>query len=169
MRKVLRRLKEHGVKLNPTKCKLFFKEVSYLGRIISENGYKMDPKNVEPVLALKDLRPRNASEVRRLVGLLSVYRRFVPHFAKQAKPLYDLLKQEGGGQVSKTKPVVWNEEHQKSTERLIEVITSFPVMAYPEFDKPFLLHTDASYDGLGAVLYQQQEEWHPRKQQERPI
>ena len=158
VRKVLRRLKEHGVKLNPTKCKLFFKEVSYLGRIISENGYKMDPKNVEPVLALKDLRPRNASEVRRLVGLLSVYRRFVPHFAKQAKPLYDLLKQEGGGQVSKTKPVVWNEDHQKSTERLIEVITSFPVMAYPEFDKPFLLHTNASYEGLGAVLYQQQEE-----------
>ena len=118
----------------------------------------MDPKNVEPVLALKDLRPKNASEVRRLVGLLSVYRRFVPHFAKQAKPLYDLLKQEGGGQISKTKPVDWNDEHQKATENLIDAITSFPVMAYPEFDKPFVLHTDASYDGLGAVLYQQQDE-----------
>ena len=158
VRKVLHRLKEHGVKLNPKKCKLFCKEVSYLGRIISENGYKMDPKNVEPVLALKDLRPKNASEVRRLVGLLSVYRRFVPHFAKQAKPLYDLLKQEGGGQISKTKPVDWNDGHQKATENLIDAITSFPVMAYPEFDKPFLLHTDASYDGLGAVLYQQQDE-----------
>ena len=158
VRKVLRRLKEHGVKLNPNKCKLFCKEVSYLGRIISEEGYKMDPKNIEPVLALKDLRPKNATEVRRLVGLLSVYRRFVPHFAKEAKPLYDLLKQEGGGQISKTKPVDWTAEHQQATEKLIDVITSFPVMAYPEFDKPFILHTDASYDGLGAVLYQQQDE-----------
>ena len=155
---VLRQLKEHGVKLNPIKCKLFCKEVSFLGRIISEDGYKMDPKNVKPVLALKDLRPKNASEVRRLVGLLSVYRRFVPHFAKVAQPLYDLLKQKGGGQVSKTKLVNWTEEHQKTTEKLIDIITSFRVMAYPDFEKPFVLHTDASYDGLGAVLYQQQED-----------
>ena len=158
VRKVLRRLGEHGVKLNPKKCKLFCNEVSYLGRIISEEGYRMDPKNVEPVLALKKLRPKNVTEVRRLVGLLSVYRRFVPHFARRAKCLYDLLKQEGGGQVSKTRLVEWTEEHQKITEELIDIITSFKVMAYPEFDKPFILHTDASYDGLGAVLYQEQGE-----------
>ena len=109
-------------------------------------------------MALKDLKPKNASEVRRLVGLLSVYRRFVPHFAKEAKPLYDLLKQKSGGQVSKTKAVQWTEQHQLVTEKLIDIITSFPVMAYPQFDRPFLLHTDASYEGLGAVLYQEQED-----------
>ena len=67
-RTVLRRLRSHGVKLNPKKCKLFFNEVSYLGRVISKDGYKMDPKNVEPVLALKDLKPSKLEEVRRLVG-----------------------------------------------------------------------------------------------------
>ena len=56
----------------------------------------MDPKNVEPVLALKELRPKNLGQVRRLVGLLSVYRRFVPNFARLAKPLYSLLKVEVG-------------------------------------------------------------------------
>ena len=156
VRQVLRRLNEHGVKLNPKKCKLFCKEVSYLGRIISEEGYRMDPKNIEPVLALKTLKPRNASDVRRLVGLLSVYRRFIPHFAKEAKPLYDLLKQKGGGQISKTQKIAWTDVHQQATDKLIDVITSFTVMSYPDFDQPFVLHTDASYDGLGAVLYQKQ-------------
>ena len=118
----------------------------------------MDPKNIEPVLALKTLKPRNASDIRRLVGLLSVYRRFVPHFAKEAKPLYDLLKQKGGGQISKTQQIVWTDEHQHVTDKLIDIITAFPVMAYPKFDQPFVLHTDASYDGLGAVLYQNQDD-----------
>ena len=119
----------------------------------------MDPKNVEPVLALKDLKPTKLGEVRRLVGLLSVYRRFVPNFARIAKPLYDLLKVKDNPAAknhakSSKAVVVWNEEHQQATEQLIDVITSFKVMAYPDFERPFVLHTDASYDGLGAVLYQ---------------
>ena len=76
VRTVLRRLRKHGVKLNPIKCKLFANEVSYLGRIITQDGYKMDPKNIGAVVALKELKPKTITEVRRLVGLLSVYRRF---------------------------------------------------------------------------------------------
>ena len=159
LRVVLRRLRSCGVKLNPHKCKLFFKEVSYLGRVISKEGYKMDPKNVEPVLALKELRPKNLGEVRKLVGLLSVYRRFVPNFARLAKPLYSLLKVEVGdgstkGHGKSSTRVEWKEEHQQVTESLIDIITSFKVMSYPDYNKPFVLHADASYDGLVAVLYQ---------------
>jgi hypothetical protein len=55
---------------------------------------------------------------------------------------------------------VWGEVHQTVTEKLIDAITCFPVMAYPDFTKPFVLHTDASYDGLGAVLYQKQDNEH---------
>ena len=163
VRTVLRRLRKHGVKLNPHKCKLFASEVSYLGRIISKDGYKMDPKNTEAVTALKTLRPKNITEVRRLVGLLSVYRRFIPHFSREAKPLYDLLKQtkeEKSARGGKSKAVEWGEIHQSVTEKLIDAVTCFPVMAYPDFTKPFVLHTDASYDGLGAVLYQEQEGEH---------
>ena len=78
VRKVLRRLREHGVKLNPKKCKLFFNEVEYLGHVISKDGYRMDPKNSECVVALKMLKPKNVGEVRKLVGLLSVCCCFVP-------------------------------------------------------------------------------------------
>ena len=158
-RTVLQRLRSHGVKLNPKKCRLFFNEVSYLGRVISKDGYRMDPKNVEAVVALKELKPKTLGEVRRLVGLLSVYRRFVQNFSRVAKPLYELLKVTGNssskkvGKSSKA-AVEWNDKHQEATEALIDVITSFKVMAYPEFERPFTLHTDASYDGLGAVLYQ---------------
>ena len=159
-RKVLQRLRSHGVKLNPKKCKLFFNEVSYLGRVISKEGYKMDPKNVEPVVALKELKTKNLGEVRKLVGLLSVYRRFVPNFARVAKPLYGLLKVKTGVGVGNkncaksSTSVEWRDEHQEATESLIDIITSFKVMSYPDFDRPFILNTDASYDGLGAVLYQ---------------
>ena len=123
----------------------------------------MDPKNVEPVRALKELKPKNLGEVRKLVGLLSVYRRFVPNFARLAKPLYSLLKVEVGegsakGHGKSSTRVEWKEEHQQATENLIDIITSFKVMSYPDFEKPFILHTDASYDGLGAVLYQRSDE-----------
>ena len=161
-RTVLRRLRSRGAKLNPKKCKLFFTEVSYLGRVVSKDGYKMDPANVEPVLALKELKPKNIKEVRRLVGLLSVYRRFVPNFSRIAKPLYDVLKgvQESGkkGHAKSSCPVEWGSLQQQATEGLIDIITSFQVMSYPDFEKPFVLHTDASYDGLGSVLYQKSEE-----------
>ena len=162
-RKVLQRLRSHGVKLHSKKCMLFFSEVSYLGRVISKDGYKMDPKNVEAVVALKELKPKTLGEVRRLVGLLSVYRRFVPNFSRVAKPLYELLKVTGNnsskkvGKSSKA-AIDWEQRHQDATEALIDVITSFKVMAYPDFERPFTLHTDASYDGLGAVLYQHSKE-----------
>ena len=91
LRKVLSRLKEHGVKLKPKKCKLFKQEVTFLGRIVSKQGYKLDPSNIEPVLNLKKTSPRTVGDVRKLIGLLSYYRRYIRDFSRVAKPLYDLL------------------------------------------------------------------------------
>ena len=73
-----------------------------------------------------------------------------------AKPIYDLLKGNDAKvkQVRSAKAIQWTSEHQEVAEKLIDVVTSFKVMAYPDFEKTFVLHTDASYDGLGAVLYQ---------------
>ena len=67
----------------------------------------------------------------------------------------DLLKTDKSSkqQLSKRR-IEWNDTHQEVNEKLIDVITSFKVMAYPDFSEPFILHTDASYDGLGSVLYQ---------------
>lgn len=173
LRKVLRRLREHGVKLKPKKCTLFKQEVSFLGRLVSQNGYCMDPKATSHLQAWKHTKPSTIGDVRKLMGLLGVYRRQIKNFAQKAKPIYDLLKErdsqvdpEGSrthkpvpkkGQPSSRTPVQWTLEHQIVLENLIDQISSPPVLAYPDYNSPFIVHTDASQEGLGAVLYQEQE------------
>ena len=173
-RRVLRRLREHGVKLKPRKCKLFKREVTFLGRVVSEEGYTLDPSSIKPVLALKDSPPKTVNEVRKLMGFLNYYCRYVKNFSRIAKPIYDLVRmtsqpsQEAqqdrtkkgcstNGQLPSRHPVDWTDIHQSALETLIDFITSAPVMAYPDFQKPFVLHTDTSKDGLGFVLYQYQD------------
>ena len=91
LQQVLQRLKEHGVKLKPKKCELFKREVTFLGRIISANAYQMGPKATEAVTKLKGVRTKTIGEVRKIMGLLGVYRRSIANFSKIAKPQYDLL------------------------------------------------------------------------------
>ena len=73
LRKVLTYLQEHGVKLKLKKCNLFKQEVTFLGRIVSADGYKLDPANTEPGQNLKNTTPQTVGDVRKLVGLLSYY------------------------------------------------------------------------------------------------
>ena len=105
IRQVLRRLKSRGVKLKPSKCRLFEKEVVFLGRIVSEQGYRMDPKGTDAIKQLKDVPPRTVGEVRKLVGLLGVYRRQIPNFSKIAKPIYDLLNDSDKTKTRRLKPI----------------------------------------------------------------
>ncbi|CAB3993128.1 Retrovirus-related Pol poly from transposon [Paramuricea clavata] len=173
LQEVLQRLKSHGVKLKPKKCNLFKNEVSFLGRIVSGNGYQMDPKATEAVEKLKGVIPKTVGEVRKIMGLLGVYRRSIENFSKIAKPLYDLLNRDtsppkmstasrnnhnkyGNNQLPSKSLIQWKPEHSSALEILVERITSPPIPAYPQYNDPFLVHTDASQDGLGAVLYQRQ-------------
>ena len=163
LKTVFRRLCEHGVKLKPRKCKLFQKEVRFLGRIVSEEGYRMDTDGIRAVTELKNKRPKTVGEVRQITGILSYYRRYIPNFARIAKPMYDLItatetkhNSKKKGQLPSKTPVRWMVQHQNSLEKLIDYLTSPPIMAYPDFSKPFIVHTDASNEGLGAVLYQRQ-------------
>lgn len=66
-------------------------EVCYVGRVISAEGYKMNPKDLEAVKALKHKMPTTVQEVRKLMGFLSYYRPYIPDFSRTAKPLYKLL------------------------------------------------------------------------------
>lgn len=171
LQKVLQALQRHGVKLKPAKCELFRKEVRYVGRLVSADGVKVDPKDIEAVQALKHKRPQTVGEVRQLLGFLSYYRTYVQDFSSIAKTLYDLLQVKSDTpqskptrgrakypQQSSRAPVQWNEEHQKILEQLTDMLTQPPVLAYPDFIRPFILHTDASQKGLGAVLYQKQDD-----------
>ena len=176
VRTVLRRLGEHGVKLKPSKCHMFQKEVRYLGRVVSEEGHKMDPNNIDALVALKSTRPKTVGDVRKIVGLLGYYRGYVQDFSRIVKPIYDLLKSKeatdtssnhkvrAGGkkglsktQPSSSNPIEWERKHEEILVHVIDCLMSPPVMAYRNYECPFIVHTDASKEGLGAVLYQKQD------------
>ena len=91
LRKVLHRLQDNGVKLKLRKCKLFRKEVSFLGRVVSADGYKLDPLSIAPVLNFAKNPPKMVGEVRQMTGLLGYYRKYIKDFFHIAKPIYDLL------------------------------------------------------------------------------
>ena len=156
IRLVLQRLKKYGTKIKASKCQLFKREISYLGRVISANGYTIDPKNVDAVLGKLKKKPNNITELRSLLGLVGYFRRAIPNFSQIAKPLYDILKNSDLTSRSK-QPINWTEEHQSSLDNLLIHVTSPPILAFPDFQLPFILHTDASAKGLGLALYQIQE------------
>ena len=166
IRSVLQKFREKGLKLNIKKCHLFQKEVNYLGRIVSRDGYRMDQKNIDAVKDLKNRNYENVGQIRQLLGLLGFHRRHIQDFATISKPLTDLLveteehKQDdkNKGPVKSKQKIKWEEKHQQALTKLINLVTNPPILAYPDMEKPFFVHTDASGQGLGAILYQKQED-----------
>lgn len=86
LRTVLRQLRKHGVKLKPSKCSLFPREVCFLGRIVNHSGHTIDPRNTVVVTKLRDCNPKTVGDVRKLTGLLSI-----KQFSRIAKPLWKLV------------------------------------------------------------------------------
>lgn len=170
LRKVLQRYQEHGVKLSPRKCEVLKRKVRFLGRLVSGEGYTMDPAEVAPVQALKEKVPATVGELRRIMGFLSYYRMYIPNFSRIAQPLYQLLsappdqkKKEKvtttarrKGNLPPNTPIKWTETHQDTLNMLLDRLIQPPILGYPDMTEPFVLHTDASQEGLGAVLYQRQ-------------
>ena len=163
LRQVFQRLRSKGVKLRVDKCFFVQKEVRYLGRLVSEKGYRPDPEDIRALEKFREP-PSNVGEVRSMLGFLSYYRGHVSNFAKKLKPVYDLVKwKEPAGSHTKVsydkkRSILWSPELQGIVDDVIDTLNSPPVMAYPDFDLPFILNCDASGYGLGAVLYQRQNE-----------
>ena len=102
------------------------------------------------------LKPETVTQVRSFTGFTNYYRRFIKGYAKIARPLHELTS--GGNSKKKNSKVNWTERCQKSFDALKEICSESPVLAYAGYTKPFVLHTDASTTGLGAILYQKQED-----------
>ena len=156
--KMLERIIERGLKLNPRKCKFFQSSVKFLGRVVDGNGYRMDDSSIEAVVALKSMIPQNVGDIRHVLGLLGYHRRHIQDFSRRAKPISDLLLETRSEKSSKKQKVVWSDACKSALESLITDISAPPILSYPDFDKEFILHTDASGYGLGAILYQKQDE-----------
>ncbi len=161
---VFSRLAEHNLKLKPSKCEFFKTSVSYLGHIVSEEGIGTDPEKISAVESWPA--PTNVKELRQYLGFVGYYRRFIKDFAKLVQPLNNLLQGhvcEKSNSKSKKKkrvthaPWSWGEKEQSAFETVKAALMKPPVLAFANYNEPFILHTDASGFGLGAILYQKQE------------
>lgn len=153
---LFRKLEKAGLLLKPSKCKLFRSSVKYLGHVISEDGIATDPEKTKAVQELPI--PTNVHELRSTIGFLSYYRRFVKDFAQVAKPLHDLLKgHENKKNANKKTPIEMTPEATAALNMLKERLVSPPILGYADYTLPFEVHIDASGSGLGAVLYQTQD------------
>ena len=152
MRVVFDRFWEHGLKLKPSKCEVFKTEINYLAHHVSKRGVLPSQKNLE---AIAQCPPPDAyTKVKSFVGLVGHYRHFIKGFANIATPLYDLTS--GENKDKKSEHLDLPQEAWEAFDRLKAACLQAPILAFPDFDKPFLLEMDASGKGLGAVLSQKQ-------------
>ena len=157
---IFAKFREAGMKLSPKKCHFCRSQVRYVGHIVSEAGIQTDPEKTAKITHWKA--PHDVDSLRSYIGFCSFYRRYVPNFAKVAKPLNELLvgivnlpKRRGRKAAQQGTKWKWDKEQQEAFDKLKTLLTSPPILCYPDFDKPYELHVDASGDGLGAVLYQE--------------
>lgn len=150
----LQRIQKAGLTLKPAKCKMAFHSCEYLGHQVGGGLVRPGLAKVE---AIRDfIVPRKKKDVRSFLGLASYYRKYVPGFSTIAAPLSDLTQQ------SEPDRVIWSKTAQEAFETLKDALTSSPVLHGADYDRPFVLQTDASNVGIGAVLNQQWgEEDHP--------
>ena len=159
MRVVFNHLREHGLKLKPSKCDVFKSEINYLVHHVSKKGVCSSKKNLESIAQCLPL--DTYTKVKSFVDLVGHYRHFIKGFAKIAAPLHDLTS--GDNKDKKSEHVNLSPEAQEAFECLKAACLQAPILAFPDFNKPFLLETDASRRGLRAVLSQKQADgrYHP--------
>jgi hypothetical protein len=151
---VFKRIRDAGMKIKPPKCSFGKLGIDYLGFIITRDGVACDPSNTVKVLRFR--RPQDLKDVRAFLGLTSYYRKFIRGYAAIAKPLYNLLRLDAEWK--------WDDPEQTAFDQLKKALTCPPVLAFPDFEKPFILATDASLHGVGAILKQKD-----RNNQERVV
>ncbi len=143
-------LEKANLKLKLSKCRFLEKLVNYLGHVISAQGIAPDPAKIESIATYK--KPETVVGLQSFLGLASYYRRFIKSFSTIAHPLLVQSKGKPSDKIS------WGEEEDKAFETIRKCLISPPILAYPDFSKEFLLFTDASDYGIGAVLSQVQNE-----------
>jgi hypothetical protein len=141
---VLQRLRDRHLYAKFSKCEFWLDTIKFLGHTISSDGISVDPSKVQEVMDRKP--PTSVHQIRSFLGLASYYRRFIPDFSRIAKPMTKRLKK--GVKFS------WDQKCEDAFHTLRAHLTTAPVLAQPNFSKPFDIYCDASGIGLGCVLMQ---------------
>ena len=154
---VFQKLCAAGLKLKPSKCFFFKEEIEYLGHVVSGKGISTNPKKIEAVS--KWPTPRTVYDVRSFLGFVGYYRRFIKNFSRINKPVREVITglENQSKRAAKKTYIEWTDAADVAFENLKTMCVSTPILAYPNYQLPFTLHTDSSTDGLGAVLYQKQD------------
>ena len=152
LRRVLQRLREANLTAKPKKCQFGMAECAYLGHIIG--GGKVRPERAKCVAIQEFTIPRTKKGVRSFLGLSGYYRKFIPDYASVATPLTDLTRKNQPNDVTS----VWTSECDHSFRTLQQRLCSEPALRNPDFDREFVLQTDASDRCIGAVLSQLDQE-----------
>ena len=148
LEEVFTRLREAGLKAKPTKCAIAMDHCSYLGHIVGGGKTQMEEAKIA---ALKDYK-RPVRDVRAFLGLAGYYRRFVPGFAQLTARISDLTQKEEPPKVN------WTAQHEEDFQKLKALMCNKPILHCPDESREFLLQSDASERGIGAVLSQMTEE-----------
>ena len=143
---VFDRLIEAGLKLKPSKCHLFQKSVKFLGHMVSASGISPIEDKIQAIVQFPV--PKDIDGLKRFLGMSGYYRDFIAGYADLVKPLTDLTR--------KDRIFEWSTSCQKVFSTVKDKLMSAPILAFPDYECKFILTTDASNVGLGAVLSQYQ-------------
>lgn len=146
--KIFKLLIQANLKLKADKCTFGAEEVTFLGHILSANGIRQDPEKLKAITCLPP--PANVNELYRILGMLGYYRRFVPNYSMLSAPLNNLLK--------KNVPYVWTQTHDLALSNLINALRDNATLKYFRYGRPTVLKTDASKEGVGAILQQRDDD-----------
>ncbi|KAK0401167.1 hypothetical protein QR680_015624 [Steinernema hermaphroditum] len=144
LERVFERFRTFKLKLSPKKCHFAQKSIDFLGHTISGSGYTPSINNVKAIINFP--RPKNAKETKRILGMFSFFRRFVPGHAQIVEPLTRLTAERVKFE--------WTEEQEKAFQKIKEVLTSAPVLRFPREDAQYYIFVDASTVARGALLAQ---------------
>lgn len=162
---VLSRLKEGGMRIKLSKCRIGKRDVEILGHRVDENGVRPSEGHVEAVKGLKE--PTNLKELLRFLGLMNYFSSFIPFFSDRAKPLYEILKGSGFNKKKSMRKKTmenfnfasrWNMEQQNAWRDLKLELSNPNILAAPDNSKSKVLMADASDYGIGAVLLQSEDD-----------
>ncbi|GFT30533.1 retrovirus-related Pol polyprotein from transposon 297 [Trichonephila clavipes] len=150
LRTIFQRLSSYGLKLNISKCVFGVTELIFLGHLITPDGIKPLPEKVQAVLDYKQ--PETVGSLRKFLGLLNFYRRFLPKAAEQQYLLSEFLKGSKGKKDSK--PLNWSSEAITAFQRCKQDLADAALLAHPSPSAPLALHVDASDYAIGGALHQ---------------
>jgi hypothetical protein len=144
LRVILQRLRDYQLYAKFNKCAFWLREVLFLGHVISAEGIAIDPSKVQEVLEWKS--PKSVTQIRSFLRLAGYYHRFIPNFSKIVKPMTQLLE--------KDVKFKWSPQCEEAFLTLKKLLTTTPVLAQLDIEKPFDVYCDASDTGIGGVLMQ---------------